>query len=111
MAARALASMCIHHLCDTLACACARLCAFGYSACRLVTICRAKQRRRRLEVLEQQLEQQQAGGSSAPAEPRFGEDTSEESEGEVSHFRVRQGEVQEAADAGGMPRGLAGGAS
>lgn len=60
---------------------------------------RAKQRRRRLEVLEQQLEQQQAGGSSAPAEPRFGEDTSEESEGEVSHFRVRQGEVQEAADA------------
>ncbi|KAL4419512.1 hypothetical protein ABPG77_002298 [Micractinium sp. CCAP 211/92] len=59
---------------------------------------RAKQRQARLAALEQQWEQQrgQAGG---PAEPHLGDDTTEESEGEVSHFRMRQGEVQEAADA------------
>ncbi len=65
--------------------------------------CSAKQRQARLAALEQQWEQQrgQAGG---PAEPHLGDDTTEESEGEVSHFRMRQGEVQEAADAGGAGR-------
>ncbi|KAI3437850.1 hypothetical protein D9Q98_000296 [Chlorella vulgaris] len=59
----------------------------------------AKQRRAHLEALERQFEAQAAGGGAAVAEPRFGEDTSEESEGEVSHFSTRQGEVQDAADA------------
>lgn len=67
---------------------------------RCPVLCSAKQRQARLAALEQQWEQQrgQAGG---PAEPHLGDDTTEESEGEVSHFRMRQGEVQEAADAGG----------
>jgi hypothetical protein len=61
--------------------------------------CRAKQRRQRLVALEAQFEQQAGGG--AAAEPHLGADTSDESEGEVAHFRTRQGEVQDAADAGG----------
>lgn len=36
-----------------------------------------------------------AGGAAQPAEQRLGEATSEESEGEVAHFRNRQGEIQE----------------
>jgi GC-rich sequence DNA-binding factor len=63
---------------------------------------RAKQRRQRLQALEQQLEAGRGGAAGGP-EQRFGEQTSEESEGEVSHFRARQGEVQEAADAGEAP--------
>jgi hypothetical protein len=66
----------------------------------------AKQRRAHLEALERQFEAQAAGGGAAAVEPRFGEDTSEESEGEVSHFRTRQGEVQDAADAGGLQRNV-----
>lgn len=73
---------------------------------------RAKQRRQRLERSEAQfVEQQQAavGGGGAPAEPHLGDATSEESEGEVSHFSSRQAEVQEAADAGKQPAAVAGG--
>lgn len=65
--------------------------------------CSAKQRQARLTALEQRWEQQQ-GQAGGPAEPRLGDDTTEESEGEVSHFRARQAEVQEAADAGGAGR-------
>ncbi|KAL4451797.1 hypothetical protein ABPG75_007459 [Micractinium tetrahymenae] len=59
---------------------------------------RAKQRQARLAALEQRWEQQR-GPAGGPAEPHLGDDTTEESEGEVSHFRTRQAEVQEAANA------------
>lgn len=52
---------------------------------------RAQQRQARLAAVEQQRRQQAGGG----AELRLGEATSEESEGEGAHFRLRQGEIQE----------------
>lgn len=69
--------------------------------------CSAKRRQARLAALEEQWERQrgQAGGA---AEPHLGDATTEESEGEVSHFRMRQAEVQEAADAGVRAVGAAG---
>ncbi len=69
---------------------------------------RAKQRQQRLAALERRYDEAAAAGGSGPAEPHLGDNTSEESEGEAAHFATRQGEVQEAADAGGPGDGLGG---
>ncbi|GAB4819481.1 hypothetical protein N2152v2_006527 [Parachlorella kessleri] len=59
---------------------------------------RAKRRQARLEAAAAQL-RQHAGQAQQPggAELRLGEATSEESEGEASHFQLRQGEILEAS--------------
>ena len=63
---------------------------------------RAKRRQARLEAAAAQLRQHagQAQQQQQPegAELRLGEATSEESEGEASHFRVRQGEILEVSE-------------
>ncbi len=65
-----------------------------------VRACRAKRRQARLEAAAEQLRRRGQGpgpgqGGDGGAELRLGEATSEESEGEAAHFRLRQGEIQE----------------